>query len=129
MAAALPPCFGQKKTEDRTDVTKEINMTEWVNVAPTSELTAGTRKVVFTEIGPIAVFNLADEFFAIEDVCTHDGGELASGVLDGDQIICPRHGSRFCIRTGKVLSPPAYEDIAIFQTRIEKETLQVNIES
>lgn len=103
-------------------------MAEWVNVAPTSELTAGTRKVVLTEIGPIAVFNLADELLAIEDVCTHDGGELARGVLDGDQIICPRHGSRFCIRTGRVLSPPAYEDIEIFPTRIENETVQVNIE-
>jgi 3-phenylpropionate/trans-cinnamate dioxygenase ferredoxin subunit len=104
-------------------------MAEWINVAPASELQAGSRKVVFTEIGPIVVFNLADELYSIKDACTHDGAELASGVLDGDQIICPRHGSRFCIRTGKVLSPPAYEDVETFPTRIENETVQVNIDS
>ncbi len=104
-------------------------MVEWINVAPVSELSEGGRKVVFTDIGPIAVFNLAGKLFAIEDVCTHDGGELASGTLDGDQIICPRHGSRFCIRTGKVLSPPAYEDVETFPTRIENEIIQVDIDS
>ncbi len=103
-------------------------MAEWINVAPTSELQAGTHKIVLTEIGPIAVFNLAGKLFAIEDACSHDGCELANGTLDGDQIICSRHGSRFCIRTGKVMSPPAYEDIEIFSTRIENETVQVSID-
>jgi 3-phenylpropionate/trans-cinnamate dioxygenase ferredoxin subunit len=104
-------------------------MAEWVDVAPANELPPGNRKVVYTEIGPIAVFNLAGELFAIEDICTHDGGELASGACDGDQIICPRHGARFCIRTGKVLAPPAYEDIETFPVRIENETVQVDIDS
>ena len=104
-------------------------MAEWIDVAPTSELQAGDRKVVHSEIGPIAVFNLAGDLFAIEDVCTHDGGELASGACDGDQIICPRHGARFCIRTGKVMAPPAFEDIETFPTRIENETVQVDIDS
>lgn len=104
-------------------------MAEWIDVAPVSELQAGDRKVVHTEIGPIAVFNLAGELFAIEDVCTHDGGELASGTCDGDEIICPRHGARFCIRTGKVMAPPAFEDIETFPTRIENETVQVDIDS
>jgi len=103
-------------------------LTEWINVASTSELLAGTRKVVLTEVGPIAVFNLDDHFYAIKDACTHDGGELASGTLDGDQIICPRHGSRFCIRTGEVLSPPAYEDVETFPTRIANGTVQVGID-
>lgn len=83
---------------------------------------------MLTEIGPIAVFNLDDNFYAIKDVCTHDGGELASGTLDGDQIICPRHGSRFCIRTGEVLSPPAYEDVETFPTQIVDRTVQVGID-
>jgi len=104
-------------------------MAEWIDVVPISELPAGGRKVVHSEIGPIAIFNLAGELFAIEDLCTHDGGELASGTLNGDQIICPRHGSRFCIRTGKVLTPPAYEDIETFPTRIENKIIQVDIDS
>lgn len=104
-------------------------MAEWIDVAPASELQAGDRKVVHTEIGPIAVFNLAGDLFAIEDVCTHDGGELASGSCEGDQIICPRHGARFNIRSGKVLAPPAFEDIETFPTRIEHDTVQVDIDS
>jgi 3-phenylpropionate/trans-cinnamate dioxygenase ferredoxin subunit len=103
-------------------------MAEWIDVASISELPAGGRKVVDSEIGPIAVFNLDGEIFAIEDVCTHDGGELASGDCKGNQIICPRHGSRFCIKTGKVLTPPALEDIETFPTRIEDETIQVDID-
>ncbi|MDQ6959519.1 MAG: non-heme iron oxygenase ferredoxin subunit [Mariprofundaceae bacterium] len=104
-------------------------MAEWVDVAPASDLEPGNRKVVSTEIGPIAVFNLDGEFFAIADICTHDGGELASGACEGDQIICPRHGSRFCIRTGKVLTPPAYEDVETFPVRTNDETVQVDIDA
>ena len=65
-------------------------MAEWIDVARIDELTPGNRKIIMTDVAEIAVFNLDGEFFAIEDVCTHDGGELASGVCDGDQIICPR---------------------------------------
>ncbi len=104
-------------------------MTEWVDVALQREFRPGNRKVVSTEIGPVVVFNLEGEFYAIADACTHDGGELASGVCEGDQIICPRHGSRFCIKTGKVLTPPAYEDVETFSVRIENDTIQVDIDS
>jgi len=102
-------------------------MAEWVDVGSVSDLLAGGRKVISTEIGPIAVFNLDGEFFAIADICTHDGGELASGACEGDQIICPRHGARFCIKTGKVLTPPAYEDVETFSVQVENRIIQVDI--
>jgi 3-phenylpropionate/trans-cinnamate dioxygenase ferredoxin subunit len=102
-------------------------MAEWIDVAKVDELTPGNRKIIATDVAEIAVFNLDGEFFAIEDVCTHDGGELASGVCDGDQIICPRHGARFCIRSGKVLTPPAYEDIETFPVRIDQGVVQIDI--
>jgi len=101
---------------------------DWIDVAPLQTLAPGGRKVVNTEIGRIAVFNLEGELFAIEDVCTHDGGELASGKCEGDVIICPRHGARFCIRDGRVLSPPAYEDVETFPVRVEDGMVQVGIE-
>jgi len=104
-------------------------MSEWINVAVKDEMPPGSRKVVSTEIGPIAVFNLNGEFFAIADICTHDGGELASGACEGDQIICPRHGSRFCIKTGKVLTPPAYEDVETFPVQIEREIIRIDIDA
>ncbi len=102
-------------------------MAAWIDVAPLEALPPGSRKVVATPIGDVAVFNLDGALYAIEDVCTHDGGELASGRLEGDQIVCPRHGARFCIRDGRALTPPAYEDIETFPVRIENGIVQVNI--
>ena len=100
-------------------------MADWVNVAAVDELLPGNSKVVDVDGAQIAVFNVGGEFFAIEDVCTHDGGELASGVLEGDQVICPRHGARFCVRTGEALSAPAYEATAKLPVRLENGTVQV----
>ena len=80
-------------------------MAEWVDVTVQDDLPPGGYKAVATEAGRIAVFNLDGDLYAIEDVCTHDGGELASGECEGDQIICPRHGARFCIRDGRALTP------------------------
>jgi len=100
-------------------------MADWMDVGTLEELPPGSRKVVDVDGVMIAVFNLDGEFFAIEDICTHDGGELASGVLEGDQIVCPRHGARFSIRTGKVLAPPAYEPVSAFPVRIAGGRVQV----
>jgi 3-phenylpropionate/trans-cinnamate dioxygenase ferredoxin component len=67
-----------------------------------------------------AVFNVGGEFFAIEDVCTHDGAVLTDGnPIQGDEIVCPRHGARFCVRTGEALSPPAFEPTSTFPVKIE----------
>ncbi len=103
-------------------------MSEWVNVAAVGELAPGACKVADVDGVAVAVFNVGGEYFAIEDVCTHDGGELASGVLEGDQIVCPRHGARFCVRTGEVLSAPAYEPTAKFPLRVENGVIQVKDE-
>ena len=66
----------------------------------------------------VALFNLSGQFYAIEDVCSHDGTEIASGELDGDEIVCPRHGARFCVKTGAVKCAPAYEDIASYPVKV-----------
>jgi 3-phenylpropionate/trans-cinnamate dioxygenase ferredoxin subunit len=100
-------------------------MAEWVKVAAVGEIAPGTCKVADVDGAAIAVFNIGGEYFAIEDVCTHDGGELAIGQLEGDQIICPRHGARFCVRTGEALSAPAYEPTATFPVRVENGEIQV----
>ena len=100
-------------------------MSEWVDVAPVTELPPGSRRVVDVDNVLIAVFNLDGGYYAIEDVCTHDGGELASGACEGDAIVCPRHGARFSIKTGAVLAPPAYEPVATFPVRVEGGLVQV----
>lgn len=100
-------------------------MSDWISVVKTSELAPGQWRVVDADGTPIVVFNLGGDYYAIEDVCTHDGGRLTGGKVEGDVIICPRHGARFCIRTGEALSPPAYEPTAKFPVRVENEEIQV----
>jgi len=100
-------------------------MADWIRVAAVNEIAPGGSKVVDVDGSTVAVFNIGGEFFAIEDVCTHDGGELASGTLDGDEIVCPRHGARFCVRTGEALSAPAYEPTARLPLRVENGFIEV----
>jgi 3-phenylpropionate/trans-cinnamate dioxygenase ferredoxin component len=100
-------------------------LSEWVDVGRVEEISIG--KPVHIEIDGtgIAVFKLDHAFYAIEDVCTHDGGKLTGGCVENDVIVCPRHGARFSIRTGEALSAPAYEPIATFPVRIENGMVQV----
>lgn len=100
-------------------------MSDWIDVIDQNALTDGEHVVVDVDGADVAIFKIDGEFFAIEDVCTHDGAEIASGELDGDEIVCPRHGARFCVKTGAVRSAPAYEDLACFPLRIENHRIQV----
>lgn len=100
-------------------------MSDWVDVAKLEKLLPGERRIVDVDDVQIAVFNLGGEYYAIEDVCTHDYAPLADAKLDGDEIICPRHGARFCIRTGAVMAPPAYEPIPTFPVRVHEGVIQV----
>jgi len=100
-------------------------MSEWTDVVKDGELKNGQCRTVDLDDTIIAVYAHADGYFAIHDMCTHDGGELASGEVEGDEVICPRHGARFCIKNGKALSAPAYEDVDTFPVRVEGGMVQV----
>ena len=100
-------------------------MSEWITVAKVGELAPGSHRVANVDGAAVVVFNLAGEYYAIEDVCTHDGGQLTGGVVEGDQVVCPRHGARFSIRTGEALTAPAYEPVAKFPVRVESGVIQV----
>ncbi|TAK81946.1 MAG: non-heme iron oxygenase ferredoxin subunit [Betaproteobacteria bacterium] len=100
-------------------------MSDWVDVAPASELAAGTWRSIDLDGATVAVFNLDGEYYAIEDVCTHDGGILTGGTLERDEIVCPRHGAHFSIKTGRALTPPAYEEVATFPVRVHEGMVQV----
>lgn len=100
-------------------------MSDWVDVAPESELLPGQWRIVDVDDVEVAVVNVGGEFFAIEDVCTHDGAPLMGGALEDHQVICPRHGARFCLRTGTALTAPAFEPVATFPVRVEAGMVQV----
>jgi 3-phenylpropionate/trans-cinnamate dioxygenase ferredoxin subunit len=96
---------------------------KWIRVCARSELLPGEHRVVWDGDVAIAAFNIDGELYAVEDVCTHDGGDLATGDLHGYEIECPRHGARFDVRSGAVLCPPAYEPIAKFPVKIEGDSI------
>jgi 3-phenylpropionate/trans-cinnamate dioxygenase ferredoxin subunit len=87
-------------------------------VAKKSEIPPG-KSTSFTLDGlTIAVFNLEGDLFAIEDACSHMEGPLCQGTTEGDVVMCPWHGSRFNIRTGEVLSPPAQRNLRTFPVQV-----------
>jgi len=100
-------------------------MSDWIDVALKNEFPPGDRRSLDVDGSPVVVFNLDGAYYAIEDICTHDGDSLSGGALKGEQIVCPRHGARFSIRTGAVLAPPAYEPVATLPVRVEGGMVQV----
>lgn len=91
-----------------------------IDVCAEGEIPAGGHTIV--DIGggiEVAVYFVNDLYYAIEDVCTHDYGPLAEGDLDGFEVICPRHGARFDIRTGAATCLPAYRPVESFTVTVE----------
>ena len=99
----------------------------WQPVAAVAAIPPGDYAQLEIDGVLVAVFNIGGSFYAIDDICTHDGGELAGGAIDGDVVICPRHGARFCLRTGAALSPPAYEPLRIFEVRTVGGRVEVSL--
>ena len=97
----------------------------YVPVARVDEVAEGAVKVVRIEDQAIAVFRIGGEYFAMDDVCTHDGGPLAEGAIEGCEIECPRHGARFDVRTGAALCLPAIESVTTYPVRIAGDEIQV----
>jgi 3-phenylpropionate/trans-cinnamate dioxygenase ferredoxin component len=96
----------------------------WIDAGP-ANLGDGETRSLAVGRRMVAIARSGEEYFAIEDVCTHDGAELTGGEIEGAEIICPRHGARFCLRTGEALTPPAYEPVRVFATRIDDGRLWI----
>ncbi len=100
-------------------------MNDWIDVAATTDFPPGTCRTLEIEGTPIAVFNVAGQYCAIEDLCSHEAETLSAGEIEDHVIICPRHQARFSLISGEALSPPAYEPIAIFPVRVVAGRVQV----
>jgi 3-phenylpropionate/trans-cinnamate dioxygenase ferredoxin component len=99
----------------------------YVRVGKASDVPSGRAEVFDVEDRKIAVFRLEDAFYAIEDICTHDGGPLAEGEIEDDQVICPRHGARFNIKTGLALTMPAVTPVESYPVRVEGNELYIGL--
>jgi 3-phenylpropionate/trans-cinnamate dioxygenase ferredoxin component len=98
---------------------------QWIDAGAISSWRDGETKSILAGRRMIAIARTQGQFFAIEDICTHDGAELSGGEIEGAEIICPRHGAHFCLRTGQALTPPAYEPVQVFETKVEADHLWV----
>src|SRR5467141_3667251 len=82
-------------------------MLKFMKVATTDELEDQQAKLVEVEGQKIALFRVGEAFHALSDTCTHRGGPLSEGTVEGAEVTCPWHGARFDIKTGAVMGPPA----------------------
>jgi 3-phenylpropionate/trans-cinnamate dioxygenase ferredoxin subunit len=123
---------GRTKTKSSKFQISNFNMAkrkateEYVTVGKTSDVAPGTVRVIDMDGQAVAVANIDGQFYAFADVCTHDGGPVAEGELDGCVIECPRHGAHFDITTGKVLSMPAVVDLPVYGLRIEGDEIKIS---
>jgi 3-phenylpropionate/trans-cinnamate dioxygenase ferredoxin subunit len=101
-------------------------MAKYLTVGKTSDIAPGTVRVFDVAGQSVAVANVDGQFYAFADVCTHDNGPVAEGELDGCVIECPRHGARFDITTGAVLSMPAVVDLPVYDLRVESDNIQLS---
>ena len=102
-------------------------MPEYVHVASTSDVQDPGKLLVEVDAEMIALFHVGGSFYAIDDVCTHDGGPLVDGELQDYTIACPRHGAKFDIRTGAALSMPAIRPTLSHDVKVDSGSVFVRL--
>jgi len=103
-------------------------MAEFRTVAKASEVPPGSLKHIELEDGTqVCLANVGGTFYAMGGECTHMGGPLGEGELDGTTVTCPWHSGEYDVTTGKMLSPPAEEDEPAYEVRVEGDEVQVAV--
>jgi len=102
-------------------------MSDFIPVAKVSEIPDPGKKLVEVEERLVVVIHAAGQFYAIDDVCTHDGGPLGEGELDGFEISCPRHGAKFDVRDGRALTMPATQATASHEVKLAGDEILVKL--
>jgi 3-phenylpropionate/trans-cinnamate dioxygenase ferredoxin subunit len=106
----------------------ETTSSRFFRLAETADVAPGQVKVYEVQGRRIALCNVEGAFYAIDDICTHDGGPLDQGELEGYQIECPRHGARFDVRSGRVLALPAVMPVRSYPVRVENGVVKVGLD-
>ena len=102
-------------------------MPDFIKIATIDEITPGQAKLVEVNGNEIALFNIGGRFHAIDNNCTHVGGPLCEGEINGTEVTCPWHGATFDVTTGRVLGPPAMEAVNHFNLRIEDGSIEIEV--
>ncbi len=107
--------------------TLDESKAEFLDIAPASQLPNGQRLFVEVEGKSLVIFNIAGQFFAIGDICSHDDGPVGEGDIEGYNIVCPRHGGEFDVRTGQAVQMPAVVDIPAYPVKVVDGMIQIGI--
>lgn len=102
-------------------------MSSFVEIARTDEIAPGKAKMVEVEGRKIALFNLEGSYWAIDDTCPHRGGPLSEGEVEREVVTCLWHGSKFNIKTGEVLIPPAREGVKSYKVQVEGSIIMIEV--
>ncbi len=102
-------------------------MAELVTVAKTTELGLGRAKAVQVKGQTIALFNIGGAYYAIDDTCTHQGGPLSEGEVEGTAVTCPWHGAQFNLTSGDALTPPAPEGVKSYKVHVEGDEIRLEV--
>jgi 3-phenylpropionate/trans-cinnamate dioxygenase ferredoxin component len=100
-------------------------MKDWIAINTVESFDESPRQFIDKDNLHIAVCKLGDSYCAFESMCTHAMYELDEAPIEGNEIICPLHGARFCLKTGAVLAPPAYEDLRVFPVRVQDGIVEI----
>ena len=102
-------------------------MSEFTKAATKNELQPGEKLLVEVDEQLVILFQVGEEYFCLDDVCTHDGGTLSDGEFEGHEIECPRHGAKFDIRCGTAMCMPATQNTGAHEVKIDGEDILVRI--
>jgi 3-phenylpropionate/trans-cinnamate dioxygenase ferredoxin subunit len=100
---------------------------DWIDIGGSDSVPETAPLSVEVDGIPIVVVRCGAQLYAVEDRCTHDGEPLGGAEVEACQIICPRHGAHFCLRTGEALTPPAYEPLRTYKVREENGRVLVEM--
>ena len=102
-------------------------MSAFVKVAKAEEIPAGTGKLVEAGGKQIALFQVDGKYYALDNTCTHRGGPLAEGTVEGLEVQCPWHGAHFSLETGEATRPPASRAVACYPVREQGGDIEVEV--
>ncbi|MDQ3083967.1 MAG: non-heme iron oxygenase ferredoxin subunit [Thermoproteota archaeon] len=99
----------------------------FIRIADTKDIQPSQMKEVQVDGESICIVNVEGKYYAIDSICTHEGGPLADGVLEGHEIECPWHNSKVDVRTGEVIRPPANEPEPAYEVKIEGNNILIKL--
>ena len=107
--------------------TESNTMAKLIKIAEAKDVPPGQAAAFTVEGQRIALFNVDGTYYAIADICTHVGGPLSEGNVQGTKVTCPWHGADFDLKTGAVLGPPAKEGVSSYKVVVEGDDIKVEV--